>query len=506
MTEGRFRLAFEKAPIGMALVDFDYRVRRVNAALCDALGYTAAELLELRFTDISHPDDIKKGAALADKLFREEIPSYRIEKRFVKKDGTLAWLDITAVLIRDDNDKPLYGLAMVDDITDRKRSAEALRTSEERYRSFVVNSSEGIFRFDVEQPIDVKLPTEEQISLFYKYGYLAECNDAMARMHGYESSDEIVGLRFGDSRFASYPTSTGALRRLITNNYHLLGLETQRLLDDGSCSYFSTNLTGIVVNGCLLRVWGAQRDQTELKTTALDLERSHQQLRVLSGHLQDLREREKAEVAREIHDTIGQSLASIKIELSLLRKRITSSDSFDSDEANKRLDEIGTSLDDTIASVKAIATELRPGVLDKFGLAAAIEWQCEEFSRRLGIKCGCNIPHEELSLSTEASTALFRILQEALINVVKHAEAHNVHVELTVAASKVSLEITDDGKGITQEQIKAPTSMGLLGIRERVEFLKGSFSISGHHGKGTTVKVAFPLKTEIISETLGEQQ
>jgi PAS domain S-box-containing protein len=149
MTEGRFRLAFEKAPIGMALVDFDYRLRRVNTALCEALGFTAAELLELRLTDLTHADDIKKDLSLADKLFREEIPSYRIEKRFVRKDGTLAWLDVTALLIKDDHAKPIYGLAMVEDITKRKRGDEALRTSEERYRSFVVNSSEGILRFDV---------------------------------------------------------------------------------------------------------------------------------------------------------------------------------------------------------------------------------------------------------------------------------------------------------------------------------------------------------------------
>jgi len=218
-----------------------------------------------------------------------------------------------------------------------------------------------------------------------------------------------------------------------------------------------------------------------------------------------LREREKADMAREMHDTIGQALAGIKIELSLLRKKMTSPDGVDSDDVRTRLDEIGTSLDETIVSVKAISTELRPGVLDKFGLAAAIEWQCEEFSRRLGTKCSYQIPKEELSLSTEASTALFRILQEALTNVVKHAEANSVRVRLTVDASKVSLEIADDGKGITQEQIKAPTSLGLLGMRERVEFLKGSFSISGLHGKGTTVKVAFPLKTEIISESIGEQ-
>ena len=504
MTEGRFRLAFENAPIGMAVVDLDQRLRRVNTALCEALGYTTAELIDRRFAELTHADDIKKDLALAERLLKEEIPSYRIEKRFIRKDGLLVWLDLTAVLIKNDDGHPIYVLTMVQNITDRKRVEEALRTSEERYRSFVVNSSEGIWRLDFEEPIAITLPAEEQVSLFYKYGYLAECNDAMARMHGHERADDIVGLRYGDARFTSHPTNTGVIRRLIANNYRLLDLQTEGFQSTGNFSYFSTNLIGIVVNGFLLRVWGVQRDQTELKTTALKLEHSHEQLRSLSGYLQALREREKAHVAREIHDTIGQSLTSAKIELSLLKKKMTGSEEFDSNDGRKRLDEIGTTLDETLNSVKAIATELRPGVLDKFGLAAAIEWQCEEFSRRMDIKCSYDVPKEELVLNTEVSTALFRILQEALTNVARHSQAKSARVELKVDKSKISLEVSDDGKGISNEEIKSPTSLGLLGMRERVEFRKGSFSISGHRGKGTIVRATFPLRNEILTDSAGD--
>lgn len=491
MTEGRFRLAFENAPIGMAVVDFDYRLRRVNAALCKALDYTEAELLQQRFVDITHADDIARDMALAEQLFRGEIPTYRIEKRFVRKNGTLAWLDVTAILIRSDDGEPIYGLAMVEDITDRKRSNEALRTSEERYRSFVVNSSEGIWRLDVEQPIDIKLPAEEQISRFYKYGYLAECNDAMARMHGYERADDIVGLRFGDSRFISHPTNPNAMRKLIASNYRLLDLQTEQFDSNGATRYFSSNLIGIVVNGMLLRVWGVQREQTELRTTALELEHSHQQLRLLSGYLQGLREKEKANLARELHDAIGQSLVSIKIQTALLAKTIARAGELDVNEIAKALDEISNSLDETGRSVKSISTELRPAVLDKFGLVAAIEWQCEEFSRRMEIECRCNLPEKELNIGADISTALFRILQEALTNVVVHSKATAVTVELTVNDSTVALTISDNGRGITTDEINAPTSLGLLGMRERVEFRKGSFSVSGKHGKGTTITASF---------------
>lgn len=494
-TEARFRQAFDNAPIGMAVIDFNFRFRRVNAALCRALDYTPAELLQQRLADITHADDVSRGLMLTDQLLRGEIPSYRIEKRFIKRDASIAWLDVTAVLMRDDDGVPLYGLAMVEDITDRKRADDALRASEERYRSFIVNSSEGIWRLDVEEPIDVKLPVDEQIGLFYKHGYLAECNDAMARMHGYDRADDVLGLRFGDSKFTSHPANTNVMRKLIAAKYRLLELETAKFDNAGGTRYFSSNLIGIIVNGMLLRVWGVQRDQTELRTTALKLEHSHRQLHQLSGYLQRLREKEKANLSRELHDAIGQSLASVKIQAALLKKNITTTGQVDVDQVTQALDEIGQSLDETIRSVKAISTELRPGVLDKFGLAAAIEWQCEETSRRLKIECKCNVPQTDLKIPPEISTALFRILQEALTNVAVHANADKVNVDLVVTDSAVSLVIVDNGRGITMEEIDAPNSLGLLGMRERVEYLKGAFSVSGGPGRGTTIKATFNLRT-----------
>ena len=168
------------------------------------------------------------------------------------------------------------------------------------------------------------------------------------------------------------------------------------------------------------------------RTTTLQLEHSHQQLRQLSGYLQTIREKEKAKLSRELHDTIGQALASIKIQTALLKKNITSSGQVDVDHVAQVIDEIGRSVEETARSVKAISTELRPGVLDKFGLAAAIEWQCEETSRRLKIDCKAHVPQEELNIPAEISTALFRILQEALTNVAVHANADAVDVDLIV--------------------------------------------------------------------------
>jgi signal transduction histidine kinase len=191
---------------------------------------------------------------------------------------------------------------------------------------------------------------------------------------------------------------------------------------------------------------------------------------------------------------LGQPLTSIKIDISLLQKKLTTATPKTLPSLSDKLSEITELLNETIASVKALSTELRPGVLDKFGLVAAMEWQCEEFSRRSGIECRCNVPAKELRLATEVSTALFRILQESLTNVVRHSQADQVKVDLTADDSTVSLIVADNGIGITEEQLLSPTSLGLLGMSERVEFLGGHLSIDSRPGAGTIVRASTPLK------------
>jgi signal transduction histidine kinase len=148
----------------------------------------------------------------------------------------------------------------------------------------------------------------------------------------------------------------------------------------------------------------------------------------------------------------------------------------------ERLKSASDLLDHTIEQVKTISTELRPGVLDKFGLAAGIEWQCQEFERRTGISCVCDLPAGDLVLIPDHSIALFRILQEALTNVARHAGAQHVWITLRVDDADVSLTVQDDGRGISNAEITAPHSLGLLGMRERTEMLGGQFTITGEPG------------------------
>ena len=231
------------------------------------------------------------------------------------------------------------------------------------------------------------------------------------------------------------------------------------------------------------------RDITEHKRFEEELKNSREYLRNLSMHLQSVREEERTRIAREIHDELGQALTALKIDLSWLNNKLP-------EERKSLLEKTGSMLkliDSTIQTVRRISSELRPGILDDFGLAAAIEWQAEEFQNRTGIKCEVNLEPEDIIFDQALSTTIFRIFQEAMTNVARHANATRVKVNLKEEAGMLALEVKDNGKGITEEQISSPQSFGLIGIRERAYSFEGEVKISGIPDKGTTVTVIIPL-------------
>ena len=216
--------------------------------------------------------------------------------------------------------------------------------------------------------------------------------------------------------------------------------------------------------------------------------RSFEQLRELAARMQTAREEERARVAREIHDELGQALTAIKIDLTALFPKVMA----DPGPSLQRQQTVFRLLDEAIHSVRIIATDLRPGILDDLGLVAAVEWAVEEFQARTGIESQVSLPDADLELDAERATALFRILQEALTNVARHAGATRVTVRLAKERGDLSLEVRDNGGGIRHEQFGTNRSLGLLGMRERALLLGGQFSIGGTPENGTTVTVRIP--------------
>jgi PAS domain S-box-containing protein len=233
------------------------------------------------------------------------------------------------------------------------------------------------------------------------------------------------------------------------------------------------------------------RDVSERRRADAEVRKSREQLRRFSLELARVREEESLRISREIHDELGQRLTGLKMDLAWVAAKLKRNESRDRPSIVEKTEEMSRLADDTIHEVRRIATELRPGVLDDLGFAAALEWQADEFQRRTGIPCRVtSLPN--LVIDSEQSTALFRILQEALTNVSRHARAENVEVRLSEQDRSIVLEIEDDGRGIRDFGTAEPLSLGLLGMQERARLVGGETVVGRGRNGGTLVRVTLP--------------
>lgn len=231
------------------------------------------------------------------------------------------------------------------------------------------------------------------------------------------------------------------------------------------------------------------KERTERKRAVEQLRQSHEQLRALSVYLQHVREEERMRISRAVHDELGQALTGLKIDLSWLSGRLPR----DLNLLINKSKEMSAHIDETIQTVRRISTELRPGILDHLGLVAAIEWQANELQTRTGIHCRVSNSLDHTILDEDMNTVFFRIFQETLTNIIRHANATKVDVNLKEESNRLVLEVKDNGRGITKEQLSNVKSLGLLGMRERAALLGGEVNITGAPKRGTKVSVSIPL-------------
>jgi len=376
-------------------------------------------------------------------------------------------------LVKDRDGRPVYAIGMVQDITERKRTEDSLRESEERFRTTFENAGIGIALVDMQ-------------------GRCIKCNPALRKMLGY--SEEVLSRM----AFTEYihpddrERDWGLYSDLAAGKRDKYEIEARYIKKDGQVMWGLLTVSLVKnMDGLPEYAVGMVEDITERKRAEEELQRSFHQLRALAARLQNVREEERQEVAREIHDQLGQALTAIKIDLSSLVRELPAK----LEQPTKRASSIFKLVDETIQAVRRISSELRPGILDDLGLVATIEWAGEEFEARTGTKCRLDLPREDIAIDPERATAIFRIFQETLTNVARHAEASEVKVRLAKEGGDLTLEVRDNGKGLAEERLSSGRSLGILGMRERALLLGGELAIRGAPGKGTTVRVRIPQMT-----------
>ena len=364
------------------------------------------------------------------------------------------------------------GLASGRLLTRRAASAPGQRFARSHSRDIIHNASEAIISTDDIQTVLLANPSAA-----------AMFATSVEAMQGQPLANFIRPLppAVGDAAPAWFGDGAGRSGRRATD-YAVTGTRASGDTFPLEGSVASVVEDGKTINTIILR------DVTERQLVQEKLSRSHAQLRQLSAALQGVREEERAYIARELHDDLGQLLASLRMDLTLLDKEAGANAP-----ARRLMRGMEDNLLTAIQSLRRIATNLRPRALDEGGLYFALQGLRDEFVARHGIACTLFADEAELQLDDAASTAIFRIVQEALTNIARHAGASQVTMTLYRIDGELLLSIRDDGRGITKEDQEKPQSLGLIGMRERVWGMHGDISVSSDEPPGTRIDIVLPL-------------
>ena len=435
---------------------------------------------ENRFIDFIKPKEMQTYVPpelFIGKTVSEVLPADLAEKTIINKLKALTTGDVTTYSYQlkignEDRDYEAryvtHGkeevLVLIRDITETKRAERLLKESEEKYRTLVEQASDGIFIADFKGRFIVVNPAG------YKLSQYSEEELKTQTIYDFVFSEDLKEMPFQMDELAAGKTATSE-RRMRRKDGSVIDVEiTARIIAQDRFLAFI-------------------RDITERKKVQQELLRSREELRQLSNHLENIREEERIHIAREIHDELGQHLTVIKMDISRLGKKIAGNEVLE-----KEVQEILEMINTIVATVRKISSELRPSMLDDLGLVAALEWYSRDFSKKTGIKTWFNTIVEEMELPDKTKTGLFRIFQESLTNVARHAEAIEVNISLYKKDHKLSMVIHDNGKGFDAVETMGKRTLGLLGMKERALMMGGEFIVNSSPGNGTEIEVSVSLE------------
>ncbi|MDR3633329.1 MAG: PAS domain S-box protein [Isosphaeraceae bacterium] len=509
VSEARFRGAFDSAAIGMAIIAPDGRFLELNGSLCEFTGYTESELLATDFQSITHPEDLEKDVSAFRRLLRGEIRTYQMEKRYIHKQGHELWGLLCVSAVGDARGQPLYVVGQVKDITRRKRAEAA--------NARLLDRLMRLRQLD-QAILSAASPHEVGRTALDHLLQLVPC--CCGRV-------DLVDARNGRRTVLAVrgvlpPEQAQALDSAVTGDEWTSCLAPSPASDLPCCQVTGETSRGraslrepLTYKG---RILGALvlyfdrpgppdpehlevvREVADLLAIALrqarlfrQVRRGRRRLLALSQQSIAAQEAERRRLARELHDEIGQSLTALKLGIQ------AGADASDAALRKGIADDGVQLIDQLIEQVRSLSLDLRPSMLDDFGLLSALRWYVDRLARRLGVEARLTADPPDIRAPAPIETACFRIAQEALTNVTRYASARHVWVDLRREGHELSMTVGDDGIGfdptLARERAARGTGLGLLGMRERAALLGGRIEILSAPGEGTQVHITIPMDT-----------
>jgi PAS domain S-box-containing protein len=511
--EAKYRSLVEQMPaiIYVSTLDENARLLYISPQI-RTLGFSPEEWLadpDAHFKRIHAEDRLRVTEEFARS--RHGTTPLRCEYRLLARNGQALWFRDEASVVRDNSGTPLFLQGLLVDISAAKRAEDELREHRFHLEELVTKRTAALTRANeqlrrelgererVEQALQQHADDLDDLYNNAPCGYhsldhdgrFIQINDTELSWLGYSREEILGGMAFGDLLTADGLETFRTKFPLFRERGWARDIEFDLLRRDGSLMPVVLHATAQRdANGNFVKSRTTLFDVTEHKRTE-ELRQSRELLRQLSAHHEAVREEERKRIAREIHDELGQKLTALQLEVAMLNTRLGDLHPALGDKTRSILELI----DATMESVRTIATDLRPAVLD-LGLVPAIEWQVQEFAQRSGIACELAIGDDEIILDDNRATAVFRILQESLTNIARHAHASRVDIALHAADGTLVMEVADNGIGIAQGETRKAASFGLVGIRERVHMLGGELRIEGGPRRGTALAISIPTAVE----------
>lgn len=449
-SEQKFRTLVQQASDGIIITDEDGNFIDVNDTAASLTGYKKEELETLNTNDIFFEEgSIKRPMHYNAMANGAVVISEHIIRR---KGGKLINVEVSAKQLSDGRFQRILR-----DITERTLVEDALRASEKKYR-LLFNDN----------PLPMWITTIAD-------NRFIDVNNAALESYGY-TKDIFLKMKLSD-------LDAPEKNRILQAEQIF-----EHIKKDGSKIKVNIITHDITYEG-KPAILSLANDITAKFEAEESLQKSNEALRDLASHLETIREKERSHMAREIHDELGQQLTGLKMDISWINRKIKSDD----EAVKEKMKDTIALIDKTVITVRRIATQLRPSILDDLGLIAAMEWQSEEFEKRSEIKSVFNSNVSQVAVSTDIATAVFRIFQESLTNVLRHSKATEVISFFRMDKDIITLFIEDNGIGFKEEEIKNKRTLGLLGMKERIQLINGRYEINGNTGKGTSVIITVPL-------------